>query len=92
MTNRAAFAVVAGAALLLASPLALTQPQAAPAEISIKDVIAKLESLGYREIGEIEKDDGRWEIEAVTADGRRVELDVDPRDGSIVRERPDDDD
>ena len=93
MNNRAGFAALAGAALLLVSPLTLTQnASTAPAEIDLKEVIAKLEGLGYKQIGEIEKDDGRWEIEATAADGRRVELDVDPRDGTIVRERPDDDD
>jgi hypothetical protein len=90
MKSRAKITVVAGAALLMASTLALSQN--APTEISIKEVIAKLEALGYKNIHDVEKDDGVWEVDATTADGRRVELDIDPRDGSIIRERPDDDD
>lgn len=88
MKHRTNLVTLAGIAALLAAPLAFTQ--ATTDEISIKDVIAKLEAAGYTQIGDIERDDGRWEIEAVTADGLRVELDVDPKDGSIVRERPED--
>jgi uncharacterized membrane protein YkoI len=90
MKSHARVTAAVGAALLVASTLTLAQN--APTEIGIKEVIAKLEAMGYKNIHDIEKDDGRWEVDATTADGRRVELDIDPRDGSIIRERPDDED
>jgi len=67
-----------------------TQP--ARAELTAKEVIAKLEAAGYRSITDVEKDDGVWEVDAVNAAGERVELDVDPVTGEILREYPDDND
>jgi len=64
-----------------------TQP--ARTELTAKEVIAKLEEAGYRSITDIEKDDGVWEVDAVNAAGERVEVDVDPVTGKILRERPD---
>lgn len=90
MRYPARFLTLAGAAALLAAPSAYSQ--AVPAELGIREVIAKLENAGYTRIGEIEKDAGHWEVEAISPDGQRVELEIAPKDGSILRERPDDDD
>lgn len=70
----------------------LAQTQATGQELSAKQIIEKLESAGYTQIHDIEKDDGMWEVDAVNSAGQRVELDVDPVSGNVVRERPDDDD
>jgi hypothetical protein len=71
--------------------LAQTQP-AAQQELDAKQIITKLESAGYTQIHDVEKDDGMWEVDAVNSAGQRVELDVDPVSGNVVRERPDDND
>ncbi len=74
----------------LAAAGASAQQAAAPAaELTVAQIVQKLESLGYTAIEDIEKDDGVWEVEATAADGTRVELDVDPTDGRVLRERPD---
>ena len=71
--------------------LAQTQPAAQP-QLDAKQIIAKLESAGYTSITDVEKDDGMWEVDAVNSAGQRVELDVDPVSGNVVREQPDDND
>ncbi|MFO7190354.1 MAG: PepSY domain-containing protein [Pseudomonadota bacterium] len=86
-------AALAGSAPALAQAPAQTpeqRPARGSAELDLKDIIARLEAAGYTAISDIEKDDGFWEIEARSPSGERVELKVDPRDGRIVRERPDD--
>lgn len=73
----------------LASAGAFAQQAAAPAQLTVAQIVQKLESLGYTAIEDLEKDDGVWEVEATAANGTRVELDVDPSDGRVLRERPD---
>ena len=51
---------------------------------SVTEVAAEMERQGYRDIREIEFDDGRYEVEATTSDGRRVELYVDALSLDIV--------
>jgi hypothetical protein len=75
-------------AAVLTAPFVLAQT--APNELNAKDIIAKLESAGYTQIHDVEKDDGIWEVEATNSAGKRVELDVDPVSGNVVREDPDD--
>jgi len=75
---------------LTAAGSASAQQAAAPAaELTVAQIVQKLESLGYTAIEDIEKDDGVWEVEATSANGTRVELDVDPTDGRVLREQPD---
>lgn len=74
---------------LAAAPMVMAQTQTG-AELDAKQVIAKLESAGYSAIEDIEKDDGVWEVEAINPAGQRVELDVDPISGKVLREEPDD--
>jgi hypothetical protein len=64
-------------------------PATAAPELSLSQVLAKLEALGYTAIGDAERDDGVWEVEATSASGVRVELDVDPVTGQVLREKPD---
>ena len=54
-------------------------------------IIRNLESAGYTDVHDLEKDDGIWEAEATNAAGQRVELDIDPTSGAVIREEPDDD-
>lgn len=84
---------VAMAVVLGGSAVALAQnvEPSAPAELTIHQLIAKLEATGYTAIDDVEKDDGHWEAEATNAAGQRVEVEVDVRTGAILREEPDND-
>lgn len=44
-----------------------------------------LESAGYRDIDKIERESRDYEVKATDADGRRVELDVDPHSGEVTK-------
>lgn len=57
--------------------------------ISIEAAIAAVTSAGYRDIEEIERDQGRYEVEARDADGRKWEIYVDGRSGEIVKRERD---
>lgn len=52
--------------------------------MSLADVTAKLEAAGYT-IREIEIDDGVYEVEGRDANGARIEADVHPVTGEILR-------
>jgi hypothetical protein len=56
------------------------------------EVIRTLESAGYTDVHDLEKDDGIYEAEATNASGQRVDLDIDPASGNVLREEPDHDD
>ncbi len=53
--------------------------------MSIKDVLTKLEAAGYRDFREVERDDNRYEVKATDPQGQRVELDVDPVTGDVLK-------
>ncbi|HRP95276.1 MAG TPA: PepSY domain-containing protein [Rhodocyclaceae bacterium] len=44
-----------------------------------------LESAGYRDIDKIERESRDYEVRATDAEGRRVELDVDPHSGAVTK-------
>ncbi len=52
--------------------------------LTLHEVQLKLEALGYRELTKIERDDDKYEVKAIDAQGQRVELDVDPLTGAIL--------
>ncbi|HYH39769.1 MAG TPA: PepSY domain-containing protein [Azospirillum sp.] len=61
-------------------------PQTAVAEpLSIRAILDRVEAQGYRDITEVEREDGRYEVKAVDAEGRRVELKLDARTGEVVK-------
>lgn len=80
-------------ALVLAGGAYAQQTAAPAAELTVAQIVQKLEGLGYTAIEDIEKDDddGVWEVEATAPSGKRVDLDIDPVDGRIIREKPDND-
>jgi hypothetical protein len=57
----------------------------ANARLSIAQVHEKLSALGYKDIDEIERDRGAYEVEAATSAGERVKLYVDAASGEILR-------
>lgn len=53
--------------------------------MTMEQVQTKLESAGYRDFEKIERDSNKYEVKATDAQGRRVELDVDPVTGDILK-------
>jgi outer membrane receptor protein involved in Fe transport len=72
-----------------AAPAQATQTAAAPAapQLTIRDIYDRLEAAGYRDIREIEFDDGRYEVKAQNAKGERVKLKVNAATGAVEQER-----
>ena len=86
----------AGAAIVPAfaqNAPATTTPATAPAAattaqsnwMSLKDVQTKLEAAGYTDFREIERDKNKYEVKATDPQGQRVELDVDPVTGDVLK-------
>ena len=80
----------AGAAIApaFAQNAAPAATSAAPVQsnwMSIKDVLNKLEAAGYRDFREVERDDNRYDVKATDPQGQRVELDVDPVTGDVLK-------
>lgn len=94
MNMKRTFVASAVAAAVVASTwgIAIAQQPEAATELTSVQVIEKLASLGYTAIDEVEKDDGVWEVEATAPNGTRVELELDRKDGRILKEERDDDD
>ena len=53
--------------------------------MTTEQVQTKLESAGYRDFEKFERDSKKYEVKATDAQGRRVELDVDPVTGDILK-------
>ncbi len=98
-TLTAALALVAVAAPV---PFALAQTGdlaagAAPASgISREEAISIARDKGMTRVREVERDDGKWELEGCTADRREIEVDIRRSTGDIVKlevdfDRDDDD-
>ena len=72
---------------LLAAPVCADDRRAGNGErqwLSIAQVHARLESAGYRNIEKIERESGRYEVKATTADGERIKLYVHPHSGAVI--------
>ena len=71
-----------------ASAAVQTTSPAAP-QLTIRDIYERMEAAGYRDMREIEFDDGRYEVKARNARGERVKLYVNASSGAVERERSD---
>lgn len=79
---------ILGAGATIVPAFAENSPAAAPAGaqwMSVEQVIGKVQAAGYRDVEEVERDDGRYEVKATDAEGRRVELKLDPVSGEILK-------
>lgn len=74
-SRRQAWSVLA---LVVAAGAAGAQQALTEAEIR-----AKVEAQGYTHINDVEFDDGVWTADARSADGKRVDLSIDPRTGTV---------
>lgn len=69
-----------------AKPAALA---AAPApQLTIRDIYDRMEAAGYRDLRQIEYDDGRYEVKAVNPRGERVKLKVNASTGVVEKISP----
>lgn len=77
---------LASAALLLPG-LALAQNGD---KMSTVEMLQHLEEKGYSDFGDVDRDFDEFEVEATSESGERVELEVDPKSGEILREERED--
>lgn len=77
-------AALIAAALAAPVPFALAQ-SAGTDTISREQAIDIASQKGMVHVLEIELDDGEWEIEGCTAEGRELEIDLHSRTGEILK-------
>lgn len=53
--------------------------------LNLRQIYDKLESEGYTDITEIERDDGGYEAKANNPQGSKVKLYIEPRTGDVLR-------
>lgn len=59
----------------------------APSRLNENEVKAKLTAQGYQNIDDVKFDKGLWKADARNTQGKKVDLLVDPNDGSVVAEQ-----
>lgn len=83
---------LAAVAALVTGHFAVAQNATTTKWMDPNEVIRTLESAGYTDVHDLERDDGIYEAEATNASGQRVDLDIDPATANVLREEPDNDD
>lgn len=61
----------------------------APSRLNEDEIKAKLTAQGYQDVDDVEFDDGLWSADAKNPQGEKVDLLVDPNDGSVVAVKQD---
>ncbi|MGH8145145.1 MAG: PepSY domain-containing protein [Rhodanobacteraceae bacterium] len=61
----------------------------APSKLNENEIKAKLTAQGYQNVHDVEFDDGLWKADAKSPRGEKVDLLVDPDNGSVVASEPD---
>jgi hypothetical protein len=61
----------------------------APSRLNEDEIKAKLTAQGYQDVDDVEFDDGLWSADATNPQGKKVDLLVDPNDGSVVAVKQD---
>jgi hypothetical protein len=56
----------------------------AVATIGKDEIVAKVQAAGYTNVHDVEVEDGVWKVEANDAQGKDVEIRLNPNDGSII--------
>ncbi len=83
MTRRPLCTALLSAGFLMAG-IGLAQAQDA---LTAPQVRAQLEAQGYTDVKDIKFDDGMWEADARSADGRQVDVRLDPRNGTVYPDK-----
>lgn len=58
--------------------------------LSMEQIVARLKEQGFKDIYEVERERGAYEVKAHTPEGGTVKLYVDPRTGDVLRDEFDD--
>lgn len=75
---------ILAAALVFAGAACAGDPgQGGQDGMSEREVRDALTNAGYTDIDDLDRDDGLWEADARNADGRRIDVRVDPRTGTV---------
>lgn len=61
----------------------------APSRLNKDEIKAKLTAQGYQDVDDVDFDDGLWSADAKNPQGKKVDLLVDPNDGSVVAVKQD---
>lgn len=85
--NRQQVSAPCSAALDAAGPRNRQQIQGG---IGLRRILDGLSDLGYTNFGEIEREQGHYELDATNPEGRNVEVYVDARTGEVLRSKPED--
>ncbi|WP_439595294.1 PepSY domain-containing protein [Falsiroseomonas sp.] len=81
---------ITAAALLFATPSFAQAPAQVPAgrcagQVDISRAIELARGAGIARVDQAECDDGKWEVEGRDAQNRRIQVDIDPADGRVIR-------
>ncbi len=83
----AASSAVLATALMISTSFAAEAPQGKV--LTPTEVTAKLVDQGFKKVFRIEMEDGIYEVKARGADGKRVNLNVDPHTGDVLGKHKD---
>jgi hypothetical protein len=61
----------------------------APSRLNKNEIKAKLTAQGYQDVDDVDFDDGLWSADAKNPEGKKVDVLVDPNDGSVVAVKQD---
>jgi uncharacterized membrane protein YkoI len=84
------FAAAFATLFLAAMPAMAQNPPAASARdcqggIDLTRAAEIGREAGVIQVSKVECDDGKWEVEGRDAQGREIEVEVDPRDGRVLK-------
>ena len=85
MLIKSALASLAMATVILGGPVLAQTKGPVTAEQAIE--IAKQQ--GMVKVDEVDRDDGKWEVEGKDASGREIEVDIDANSGSVIKVKRD---
>jgi hypothetical protein len=89
MRTALAGALILGGVALAASPAAAVDDDRVT-DAQHEKIKAALEAKGYRDVRDVEIDDGRFEADATHPDGYAVDLELDMTTFEVVHEKRDD--
>lgn len=75
----------AAAALWLAPLAALADERCDRGPVRAERAIEIARGAGVALVKELDCDDGRWEVEGRDADGREIEVEIDPQTGRVLK-------
>lgn len=78
-------AAIAGSFLIFATQTVFANDHERPANaVDISAVIQNVQAKGYQDIREVEFDDGVYKVKAVNANGKKVNIYIDPQKNEIL--------